>query len=74
MKSESTDKLSQKQKKFRMIYKQNLFDLQKLEKKLHNKRNEPKNYASSKKVELNSKYIKKTRIKNYKNKFFQLFC
>ena len=54
-------------------YKKNFHHAQELQKQTHNKSVKSRNYASSNKIWLNSKYIKIKQNQKLKTKFFKLF-
>ena len=56
-----------------VVCRKNLHHAQKLQKRVHNKRVKPQNYALSEKVWFNSKYIKIKRNCKLKTKFFEPF-
>ena len=72
-KSKSPDKLSAELRKLMIIYRENLYITQEIQKQAHNKRVKPQSYASDKKVWLNSKYIKTKHNRKLKAKFFRPF-
>ena len=57
-KSKAAYELTKKLRNLMAVCRENLQYAQKLQKRAHNKGTKPKNYASGKKVWLNSKYIK----------------
>ena len=67
------DKLAEKLKELIEICCQNLLYIQKLQKKAYNKGVKSRSYTPSKKVWLNSKYVKIKKNKKLKNKFFGPF-
>ena len=71
--SKSVDKLSAKLRKLIIVYQKNLHHAQELQKRAHDKEVKPWSYAPSKKVWLNSKYIKTKRNRKLEAKFFGLF-
>ncbi len=71
--SRLVNKLSDKLRELIEICYQNLFYVQELQKKVHNKEVKSHSYTLSKKVWLNSKYIKTKRINKLGNKFFGSF-
>ena len=56
-----------------IIYRENFHHAQKLQKQAHNKGIKPRNYAFSKKVWLNSKFIKTKQNRKLEAKFFGPF-
>ena len=73
LKSCLANKLTKELRELMKIYCQNLLHAQELQKRAHDKGIKSYSYASNKKVWLNSKYIKTTRNKKLKSKFFGLF-
>ena len=71
--SKSVDKLSEEHIELMVIYCENLRYAQELQKQAHNKRVKLWSYAPSKKVWLNSKYIKTKRNQKLEAKFFRPF-
>ena len=69
----SANKLAEELRKLMKVYCQNLFHAQKLQKKAHDKKIMNRSYAPSKKIWLNSKYIKTMRNKKLESKFFGPF-
>ena len=72
-KSRSAKELVEELRQLIEICYQNLFHIQELQKRAHNKGVKNQNYAQGKKIWLNSKYIKIKRNKKLKNKFFRPF-
>ena len=72
-KSKSADNLSNNLKKLMTVCRENLQHAQDFQKQAHNKGTKPKSYASSKKVWLNSKYIKTKQNRKLEAKFFRPF-
>ncbi len=73
LRSRSVNKLAEQLKELIEICCQNLFHLQKLQKRAHDKGPKSRSYAPGKKVWLNSKYIKTKRNKKLESKFFGPF-
>ena len=71
--SKSADELSAELRKLMIVYRENLYHTQKFQKQAHNKGVKPRNYASSKKVWLNNKYIKTKRKQKLEAIFFGPF-
>ncbi len=71
--SRSANKLAKELKKLMEVCCQNFFHVKELQKRAHAKGVQSCSYTLSKKVWLNSKYIKIKRNKKLKNKFFELF-
>ena len=71
--SKSADKLSAELRELMIVCRENLYHAQELQKRAHNKGAKPRSYAPSKKVWLNSKYIKTKRNRKLEAKFFGLF-
>ena len=71
--SKLVDKLSAKLRRLMTVYRENLYHAQELQKRAHNKGVKPENYASGKKVWLNSKYIKTKCNQKLEAKFFGPF-
>ena len=69
----STKKLAEKLRKLINICYQNLFYVQKLQKRAYSKKIKSFSYILCKKVWLNSKYIKIKKNKKHKSKFFGPF-
>ena len=69
----SINKLAKELRKLKKVYYQNLLYVQKLQKRAHVKEIKSHSYAPSKKIWLNSKYIKIKRNKKLQNKFFGPF-
>ena len=69
----SADELSEELKELMIVYCKNLHYTQELQKQAHDKRVKPRSYALSKKVWLNSKYIKIKYKQKLEAKFFGLF-
>ena len=72
-KSKSADNLSAELIELIIVYRENLYHAQKLQKRAYNKGIKPKSYAPSDKVWLNSKYIKTKQNWKLETKFFKLF-
>ena len=73
LRSRYANKLAEKLRELIEDCYQNLFHVQELQKKAHDKRVRSRSYASSKKVWLNSKYIETKRNKKLETKFFGPF-
>ena len=73
LKSKLVDKLSIELKKLMIIYRENLYHAQKLQKHAHNKSAKSRSYVSNNKVWLNSKYIKNKQNWKLEAKFFEPF-
>ena len=71
--SKSADELSAELKELMIVYQENLYHAQKLQKQAHDKGVKPWSYAPDKKVWLNSKYIKTKRNQKLEAKFFGPF-
>ena len=71
--SRSANKLAKKIRELIEICCQNLFHIQKLQKRAHNKGVKSRSYLLRKKVWLNSKDIKTKKNKKLESKFFGLF-
>ena len=71
--SKSADKLSAEVRELIVICYKNLHHAQELQKRAHDKGVKSRSYTSSKKVWLNSKYIKTKRNRKQETKFFGLF-
>ena len=71
--SKWADKLLAKLRELMIICQENLHHTQEFQKWAHNKGVKPQSYNSSKKVWLNSKYIKTKRNQKLEAKFFRLF-
>ncbi len=69
----SANKLAEELRELIEVCCQNLLYTQELQKRAHDKRVKSCSYAPSKKVWLNSKYIKTKRNKKLKSKFFEPF-
>ena len=69
----SVDKLAEKLRELMEVCCQNLFCIQELQKKAHNKGVKSRSYAPGKKIWLNSKYIKTKKNKKLESKFFGFF-
>ena len=67
------NKLSAKLRELIIVFQENLYHAQKFRKQAYNKGVKIKNYASSNKVWLNSKYIKTKQNRKLKAKFFKPF-
>ena len=72
-KLKSADTLSAEPRKLMIVCQENLYHAQELQKRAHDKGIKPRNYASSGKVWLNSKYIKTKQNQKLKAKFFGPF-
>ena len=72
-KSRSADKLARELKELIEICCQNIFYVQELQKRAHDKGIKSRSYALGEKVWLNSKYIKTKRNKKLKSKFLGPF-
>ena len=73
LRSCSANKLIKELRKLIDVYCQNLLYAKELQRRAHDQGVKSRSYASSKKVELNCKYIKTKRNKKLKNIFFGLF-
>ena len=71
--SKSADKLSTELRELMIVFRENLFHAQELQKQAHNKRVKPQSYIPGKKVWLNSKYIKTKLNWKLEAKFFGPF-
>ena len=71
--SKSADELLAELRKLMIVCQKNLYHAQKLQKRAHNKGVKPQSYSPSKKVWLNSKYIKTKRNRKLEAKFFGPF-
>ncbi len=71
--SHFANKLAKELKKLKEVSCQNLLYVQELQKRAYDKRVKSHSYTPSKKVWLNSKYIKIKKIKKLASKFFGLF-
>ena len=71
--SKLADKLSAELQKLMIVCQKNLYYTKKLQKQAHNKGVKPQNYASGKKIWLNSKYIKTKRNRKLEENFFGPF-
>ena len=71
--SRLADELSKELKELMIICHENLYHVQELSKRAHNKRVKPRSYTPSKKIWLNSKFIKTKRNRKLEAKFFGLF-
>ena len=69
----SADKLSEELRELIIVYRENLYHAQELQKQAHDKRVKPRSYAPSEKVWLNSKCIKTKRNRKLEAKFFEPF-
>lgn len=56
-----------------LFYKQNLFYTLKLQKQVYDKEVKSKNYILGKKVQLNSKYIRRKQNQKFEARFFDYF-
>ena len=72
-KSKLADKLLTKLKELMIVYRENLYHAQELQKPAYNTGVKLKNYASSDKVSLNSKYLKTQQNQKSEVKFFGPF-
>ena len=72
-KSKAADKLTDELRNFMTAYRENLQHTQELQKQSHNIETKPRSYAPSKKIWLNSKYIKTKRNWKLEAKFFGFF-
>ena len=72
-KSKSMDELLAELRKLMIVCWENLHHTQKLQKRAYDKGVNPRSYASSDKVWLNSKYIKTKHNRKLEAKFFGLF-
>ena len=72
-KSRIAEKLSSELQEFMIVCQQNLYHVQKLQKRGRNKRVKPQSYAPDEKVWLSSKYLKTKRNCKLEAKFFGLF-
>ena len=73
LKSRFANKLVEELREMMKICCQNLFHAQELQKKIHDKGVKSRSYAPSKKVWLNSKYIKTKKNNKFESKFFRFF-
>ena len=71
--SKSADKLSVELRELMIVYRENLHHAQELQKRAYNKGVKTRSYAPSKKVWLNSKYIKTKCNRKLEAKFFGPF-
>ena len=71
--SKSAGKLSEKLRELIIVYCENLYHAQKIQKRAHNKGVKPRSYAPGKKVWLNSKFIRTKQNWKWEAKFFRLF-
>ncbi len=71
--SKSADKLATKLRELMIVCRENFQHAQELQKRYHDKHAKPKSYAPSKKVWLNSKYIKTKQNHKLEAKFFGPF-
>ena len=71
--SKSADELSAELRELLIVCQENLHHAQELQKRAHDKGVKPQSYAPSKKVWLNSKYIKTKRNRKLEAKFFGPF-
>ena len=72
-KSKSTDKLLVELRELMIVYRENLYHAQELQKQAYNKGVKLRSYAPNEKVWLNSKYIKTKKNRKLKLKFFGPF-
>ena len=72
-KSKSADKLLAKLRELMIVFWENLYHAQELQKQTHNKGVKPRSHVSGDKIWLNSKYIKTKRNQKLEAKFFGLF-
>ena len=71
--SKLADKLSAELTELMIVWQENLYHAQELQKRAHDKGVKPRSYAPGKKVWLNSKYIKTKRNRKLEAKFFGPF-
>ena len=71
--SKAADELTKELRNLMTACRENLQHAQELQKRAHDKGTKPRSYASSKKVWLNSKYIKTKRNRKLEAKFFGPF-
>ena len=71
--SKSADELLAELRELMIVCRENLYHAQELQKQAHNKGAKPQSYSPSKKVWLNSKYIKTKRNRKLEAKFFGPF-
>ena len=71
-KSKWADELSVKLRKLMIVYQENLYHTQELQKRAHNKATKPRSYVSSNKIWLNSIYMKTKQNQKLEVKFFGL--
>ena len=71
--SKLADKLSAELRELIIVWRENLYYAQKLQKHAHDKRVKSRSYASDEKVWLNSKYIKTKCNRKLKAKYFEPF-
>ena len=71
--SKSADELSKELRELMVMYRKNLYHTQKLLKQAYNKRVKPRSYVLSKKVWLNSKFIKTKQNRKLEAMSFGLF-
>ena len=71
--SKAADELTEELRNLIVAYRENLQHAQELQKRAHDKRTKPRSYARSKKVWLNSKYIKTKCNQKLEAKFFGIF-
>ena len=69
----SADKLSAELRELIIVFRENLYHAQELQKRAYDKGVKPWSYAPGKKVWLNSKYIKTKRNRKMEAKFFGPF-
>ena len=72
-KFKSIDKLLTKLRKLMIVYRENLYHAQELQKQAYNKCVKLQSYIFDNKVWLNIKYIKTKQNRKLKAKFFRLF-
>ena len=72
-KSKSADKILAERRELMIVCWENLYHVQKLQKRAYDKRVKPRSYASGEKVWLNSKYIKTKQNQKLEMKFFRPF-
>lgn len=72
-KLKAANKLLTKFQKLIIVYKKNIYYIQKLQKQVYEKAVKPRSYTLSNKVWLNSKYFKIKQNCKLESKFFELF-
>ena len=71
--SKLAEELSAEIRELMIVYRENLYHVQEIQKRAHDKGVKPRSYASGEKVWLNSKYIKTKRKWKLETKFFWPF-